>query len=184
MHIHYSSKRRQEYKYTIEQSCEYTSLMIRQHVGGGKKIYDPKLLDSSDVWEKYTSNDMSEMDDIIKEILDNKKKSPVIVTIEQDLSDDVNPNIYYLYLAFPPSSNKSDDTDDVSTPELPKIYYRRVRLPLLVFCDKLEKAFKDQMTSTALCFVVDASSGMGSDMLCSVVDASDHGVVSSPIVDC
>lgn len=155
--------------------------MIRQHVGGGKKIYDPKLLDSSDVWEKYTSNDMSEMDDIIKEILDNKKKSPVIVTIEQDLSDDVNPNIYYLYLAFPPSSNKSDDTDDVSTPELPKIYYRRVRLPLLVFCDKLEKAFKDQMTSTALCFVVDASSGMGSDMLCSVVDACDHGVVSSPM---
>ena len=176
--IHAYSKRRQEYKYTIEQSTEYTSLMIRQHVGGGKSYYDPKT--EVDVWENYTTNDTTEMDDIVTEILDKKKKTPVIVTIECELGDEVNPNLYYLYLAFPPtsSSNSSEgDTSDVSTPPSPKMY-RRVRVPLVLFCEKLATAFEKQMTSTALCFVADASSSLGSDMLTNVVKECDHGVVS------
>jgi len=46
----------------------------------------------------------------------------------------------------------------------------------------LAKAFKDQMTSTALCFVVDASSGAGAEMLTDVVKDSNHGVatISNP----
>jgi len=35
------------------------------------------------------------------------------------------------------------------------------------------------MTSTALCFVADASCGLGSEMLVDVVKACDNGVVSS-----
>ena len=181
--IHTYSKRRQEYKYTIEQSTEYTSLMIRQHVGGGKSYYDPKT--EVDVWENYTTNDTTEMDDIVTEILDKKMKTPVIVTIECELGDEVNPNLYYLYLAFPPttsSSSSEGDTDDVSTPQSPKMY-RRVRVPLVLFCDKLATAFEKQMTSTALCFVADASSSLGSDMLTNVVKACDHGVVSFCILN-
>lgn len=180
---HTYSKRRQEYKYTIEQSTEYTSLMIRQHVGGGKSYYDPKT--EVDVWENYTTNDTTEMDDIVTEILDKKKKTPVIVTIECELGDEINPNLYYLYLAFPPTSSSSEgDADDVSTPQSPKMY-RRVRVPLVLFCEKLANAFEKQMTSTALCFVVDASSSLGSDMLTNVVKACDHGVVSFCILfDC
>ena len=184
-HIH-NSKRRQEYKYTIEQSTEYTSLMIRQHVGGGKSYYDPKT--EVDVWENYTTNDTTEMDDIVTEILDKKMKTPVIVTIECDLGEEVNPNLYYLYLAFPPTSSSSSsegDADDVSTPQSPKMY-RRVRVPLVLFCEKLATAFEKQMTSTALCFVADASSSLGSDMITNVVKACDHGVVSFCILlfDC
>lgn len=172
-----NSKRRQEYKYTIEQSTEYTSLMIRQHVGGGKSYYDPKT--EVDVWENYTTNDTTEMDDIVIAILDKKKKTPVIVTIECELGDEVNPNLYYLYLAFPATSSSSTegDADDVSTPPSPQMY-RRVRVPLVLFCEKLANAFEKQMTSTALCFVADASSSLGSDMLTNVVKACDHGVVS------
>jgi len=164
------AKRRREYKYAIEQGSEYTALMIRQHVGGGKGLYDPKT--ESIAWEKIGRSDTEEMDALISEIMDSKKATPVIVAIEQDLEDDKNPNEYYLFLAFPPESSAG-----VSTPAAPNLY-RKARVPLIAFCDRLAKAFKDQMTSTALCFVADASAGAGAEMLTDVVKDSNHGVVS------
>ena len=166
------SKRRQEYKYVVEQSDEYKRLMIRQHVGGGKGAYDPKM--ESTIWEKLSKTDTKEMEEIIAEILDAKKPTPVIVAIEQDLEDERDPNTYHLFLAF--SSLSSED--DVATPRPPKFYPRRVRVPLIVFCEMLATAFEGQMTSTALCFVADASSGLGSEMLTTVVKQCNHGVVS------
>ena len=166
------SKRRQEYKYVVEQSDEYKRLMIRQHVGGGKGAYDPKM--ESTVWEKLTKADTTEMEEIIAEILDAKKPTPVIVAVEQDLEDERDPNTYHLFLAFPSLSSE----DNVATPGPPKFYPRRVRVPLIVFCEMLATAFEGQMTSTALCFVADASSGLGSEMLTTVVKQCNHGVVS------
>ena len=163
------AKRRREYKYAVEQGSEYTSLMIRQHVGGGKGLYDPKT--ESVAWTKLGSSDTEEMDNLLSEIMDPKKATPVIIAIEQDLEDDNNPNDYHLFLAFPPASA------GVSTPAAPNLY-QKIRVPLIAFCERLEKAFKEQMTSTALCFVADASSGMGSEMLVDVVKDSNHGVVS------
>eukprot|EP00571_Detonula_confervacea_P004472 CAMPEP_0172325472 /NCGR_PEP_ID=MMETSP1058-20130122/54113_1 /TAXON_ID=83371 /ORGANISM="Detonula confervacea, Strain CCMP 353" /LENGTH=578 /DNA_ID=CAMNT_0013042023 /DNA_START=146 /DNA_END=1879 /DNA_ORIENTATION=- len=170
------AKRRQEYRYVVEQSSEYNALMVRQHIGGGKGYYDPKM-DLSSTWEKITKNDTTEMEEIIAEILDVKKPSPVIVAMEQDLLDDHDPNTFYLFLAFPPRSSGGG----VATPGPPKLY-RRVQLPLVVFCEELAKAFEGQMTSTALCFVVDASSGLGSETLTTVVKQSNHGVatISNP----
>lgn len=195
------AKRRREYKYALEQGSEYTSLMIRQHVGGGKGekditkeffiviystrtyialltnlllragVYDPKT--ESFVWEKIGRSDSEEISLLISDMLDSMKATPVIVAIEQDLEDQTNPNEYHLFLAFPPDSS----TGDVSTPAAAKLY-RRVRVPLIIFCDRLAKAFKEQMTSTALCFVSDASSGLGTDMLTDVVKDCNHGVVS------
>lgn len=167
------AKRRQEYKYLAEQSSEYNALMVRQHVGGGKGYYDPKTEVS--VWEKYTKNDAEEMEEVIAEILDAKKPSPVIVAMEQDLSDDADPNTFHLFLAFPSASRRGG----VATPGR---FHRKVRVPLVGFCEELAKAFEGQMTSTALCFVVDASSGLGSDMLTTVVKDCDHGVatISNP----
>mmetsp|Transcript_11881 Transcript_11881/g.21957 ORF Transcript_11881/g.21957 Transcript_11881/m.21957 type:complete len:581 (-) Transcript_11881:52-1794(-) len=169
------AKRRQEYKYTVEQSSEYNALMMRQHVGWGKGVYDPKT--ETSVWETIFKNDTNEMEEIIAEILNAKKPSPVIVAMEQDLFDDADPNTYHLFLAFPPPA--SDES--VATPGPPKLY-RRVRVPLVVFCERLAKAFEGQMTSTALCFVADASSGMGSETLTNVVKECNHGVatISNP----
>jgi len=167
------AKRRREYKYAVEQGSEYTSLMIRQHVGGGKGLYDPKM--ESVAWTKLGSSDTEEMDNLLSEIMDPKKATPVIIAIEQDLEDDNNPNDYHLFLAFPPASA------GVSTPAAPNLY-QKIRVPLIAFCERLERAFKEQMTSTALCFVADASSGMGSEMLVDVVKDSNHGVatISNP----
>ena len=176
------SKRRQEYKYVIEQSTEYTSLMIRQHVAGGKRFYDPKM-DTADVWETYTkNNNVHEMEELIVEILNPKNPSPVIVSMEQDLTNTDDPNTYHLLLGFPPTSERDgggENRNSINTPQFPKMY-RRVRVPLVVFCEKLASAFEKQMTSTTLCFVADASSGMGSELLTSVVDQCNHGVVSLP----
>jgi len=178
------AKRRQEYKYTLEQSSEYNALMIRQHVGGGKGLYDPKTEPS--VWEILTPNDTSEMDELIADILNAKKPSPVIVAMEQDLADeDGDPNTYHLFLAFPPpvpTKSSGGEEEDVATPPGPMVYERGVRVPLVDFCETLAVAFEGQMTSTALCFVADASSSLGSDILTEVVKKCDHGVgiISNP----
>lgn len=167
------AKRRREYRYAVEQGNEYTALMIRQHIGGGKGVYDPKT--EAVVWAKIGNNDTEEMDDLLTEIMDSKKATPVIVAIEQDLEDDKNPNEYHLFLAFPPASA------GLSTPAAPNLY-QKVRVPLIAFCERLAKAFKDKMTSTALCFVADASSGMGTELLTDVVKDANHGVVSCLIL--
>ncbi|KAK1744323.1 hypothetical protein QTG54_004856 [Skeletonema marinoi] len=167
------AKRRREYRYAVEQGNEYTALMIRQHVGGGKGLYDPKT--ESVVWAKIGSSETEEMDTLLSEIMDAKKATPVIVAIEQDLEDDNNPNDYHLFLAFPPASV------GVSTPAAPNLY-QRVRVPLFAFCERLANAFKEQMTSTALCFAADASSGMGAEMLTDVAKDCNYGVatISNP----
>ena len=161
------AKRRQEYDYAVNQCNEYNSLMIRQHVGGGSKLYTPK---SEEMVEKIGKKDEESMNALIVEIMDGKKATPVIVAIEQDTTD-INPNEYFLFLAFSPG-------EGTVTPPEPKLY-RRVRVPLVAFCAALAKAFEGQMTSTALCFVADASCGLGSEMLVDVVKACDNGVVSS-----
>ena len=163
------AKRRQEYRYAVTQCGEYSSLMIRQHVGGGKGVCAPKV--EAIVWEKMSGADEEEMMAHVEEILDVTKATPVIVAMEQDLEDKIDPNQYHLYLAFPPGK-------DTTTTPAPPAVYRRVRVPLVVFCEKLASAFEGQMTSTALCFVADASSGMGSEMLTTVVKDCNHGLVS------
>ncbi|KAL7459606.1 hypothetical protein ACHAWC_011462 [Mediolabrus comicus] len=165
------AKRRREYKYALEQGNEYTALMIRQHVGGGKGLYLPKT--ESIVWEKISKTDSEGMTELISGMLDSEKATPVIVAIEQDIEDDNNPNEYYLFLAFPPESKSAG----VSTPVAATVY-RRVRVPLISFCDKLAEAFRKQMTSTALCFTADANCGLGTDMLTGVVKDCDHGVAT------
>ena len=180
---HYNSKRRQEYKYTNEQSCEYNTLLLRQYIGGGKCHYNPKM--ESVAWEKFTKTDIDEiMETIIQdEIFKEEATTPLIVALEQDLTDENDPNTYYLFLAFP-TTLPSQDTAAAATAaaagkcSMPGQYRRRIRVPLIQFCELLAKAFEAQMTSTTLCFVADASSGMGSDILSTIVKRCNHGVVS------
>lgn len=57
-----------------------------------------------------------------------------------------------------------------------------VQAPLLTFVNVLAKAFEEKMTSTALCFVADASSALGLDMIHQIVKDSDAGMVRIRIV--
>ena len=169
------SKRRKEYQYAVSQSCEYNALMMRQHVGGGRGNYDPKSEPSA--WEALTDKDAAEMDEVVAGILDAGKPTPVIVAMEQDPTDDRYPDAYYLFLAFPPPPSTTKE-EAGGRGGLPPGLYRRVRVPLLAFCELLSIAFEGQMTSTALCFVADASSGLGSETLATVARRCNYGVVS------
>ncbi len=156
------------------------------------------------IWEKISKNDVEEMENIICEeiLLTEKKKkssssssssnssrstttdasSPVIVALEQDLADENDPNTYYLFLAFPttttPTSQSQDATAAKGDGMSPGQYRRRLRVPLVEFCELLANAFQAHIiTSTTLCFVADASCGMGSDVLSTIVRRCNHGVV-------
>jgi hypothetical protein len=175
-HSRLLTKRRQEYEYAVTQSCEYNTLMIRQFVGGGKGHYNPKL--EVNAWEIYSSKDVDDMQSIISDIIDVTKPSPVIVAMEQDLIDEVDPDTYHLFLAFPSTPSKGSDAVTNTT------YPRKVRVPLVLFCELLATAFDGQITSTALCFIADASSGLGSEMLTTVIQRCNHGVVSTNFAPC
>ena len=149
---------------------------MRQHVGGGRGNYDPKSEPSS--WETLTDGDVSEMDEVVSDILDDAKRTPVIVALEQDPTDDRYPDTYYLFLAFPPQHPTKAEEGGCAGGLLPPGIYRRVRVPLLAFCELLSLAFEGQMTSTTLCFVADASSGLGSETLATVARRCNYGVVS------
>ena len=52
-----------------------------------------------------------------------------------------------------------------------------IQAPLMVFVDILANLFKQKMTSTALCFVADASSSLGLDVIHQIVNDSHAGMV-------
>ncbi|KAL3816865.1 hypothetical protein ACHAXA_005143 [Cyclostephanos tholiformis] len=168
------AKRRREYRYALSQGTEYNSLMMRQYVGGGEGAYDPRSESRS--WESYAANDASGMELLISEILDDATAAaaaPVIVALEQDLTDDDDPDTYHLFLAFPPPS-----TPPIGGGLAKRRPYRRVRVPLLAFCELLASAFEGHLTSTTLCFVADASSGLGIEILTTLVKRCDLGVAT------
>ena len=53
-----------------------------------------------------------------------------------------------------------------------------IKFPLQEFASQLKQAFEDTLTSTALCFVADASSSLGLDMIESILMGSNAGMVS------
>jgi hypothetical protein len=58
----------------------------------------------------------------------------------------------------------------------------KYELPLAKFGLTLADILEDTLTSTALCFVADASSGLGSEMVADILDASKAGVVRNIFV--
>jgi hypothetical protein len=94
--------------------------------------------------------------DFIGRTLVNKKDNSVIciMTIELDDADFE----YYVYL-----KNENNGM----------IY----QLPLIKFGLLLKEAFENQVTTATMCFVADASSGLGSEVLTTVLQESKAGVV-------
>ena len=164
------------------QSSEYNSLMIRQHVGGGNSAYDPKS--DPRCWEIYDANDVSGMEALLADILSDDedaaaiRPSPVIVALERDATDEDDPDTYHLFLAFPPLPTPASSPSDTGLAAPHRRPHRRIRVPLLPFCELLADSFERQLTSTTFCFVADASSGLGIEVLTNLVRRCDVGVVS------
>jgi len=133
---------------------------------GGKHISSCRPLIESDA---------DVMDSLVKDILNKERPSPLILGVAKSKLNDTNDdrNEIYLHLAIP--STTTDHENDNDNEEIS--FDRIVLLPLSSFTQKLAKAFEQQLTSTALCFVADASSAIGTQVIGEVVTTCNAGLV-------
>jgi len=120
----------------------------------------------STVLEKI-NDDSTLLDSIVNDVLDKSKITPDILGVRTD-DNKMNP---ILVIAVQNSGNNSKEGSSG--------YEKILELPLVPFGMKLADAFEQQLTSTALCFIADASSGLGSDILGSIVESCGAGLVSN-----
>lgn len=122
-------------------------------------------------------SDAQVMDSLVKNILNKKRPSPLILGLAKAKSDhgdsDDDRKEIYLHLAVPSDDNHDHDHDD----DEEILFDRIVLLPLTSFTEKLAKGFEQQLTSTALCFVADASSAIGTQVIAEVVTTCNAGLV-------
>lgn len=119
----------------------------------------------------------AKMDSMVKDILDKGRPSPLILGVAKSQSggsDDDGKEIY-LHLAIPSVDGNQDYDNDGKTGETP--FSRIALVPLSAFAEKLAKEFEMQLTSTALCFVADASSAVGTQVIGEVVNSCNAGLV-------
>uniref|UniRef100_A0A6V2E689 Transmembrane protein n=2 Tax=Ditylum brightwellii TaxID=49249 RepID=A0A6V2E689_9STRA len=152
-------KRRATAQYHIEKAIANASNDLMCAAGGGHNLYDPE--EDRAMTSLLTTDD--EIESLVNEIIGEKdsSKAPFVVSIELDDEDPRAQREYYLFLAFPKEGSKR---------------YRRMQVPLVRFCTKLADAFEKKLTSTALCFVADASSGLGAEVLGKVLSECGAGL--------
>ncbi len=157
-----NTKRRAEYQYTWKKSSTKTKLQLDYFLAGGIQKYD----DDPEIVMKNTEYVSSEegMDALVGKIVD-KKETSVYYPLKLDKDPHDPTEEFYLYLL--------QQTDETRT---------LFQVPLVKFGMKLAQAFEDQLTSTTLCFVADASAGKATSLLESLVKESKTGVavVSEP----
>jgi len=115
----------------------------------------------------------TDYDELVTQITNKTAASPYVVTIGRDEETEETAGLdkreIYLWLAFPPSTTSPSSSSSTEKGNIRR-EWRRVQVPLVPFLTALSDAFDDQITSTALCFVSDASSGLAADVLHSVLD--------------
>lgn len=107
-----------------------------------------------------------EYEKLVKRIMDKKLPSPYITAIDKDDEDGLDKREIYLWLAFPPADSDGEDKDVEGG-------WERVQIPLIPVANLLAEAFDNQITSTALCFITDASSGLSSEVLHHIMDSDN-----------
>lgn len=111
-----------------------------------------------------------EYEKLVKRIVDKKLPTPYITAIDKDDEDGLDKREIYLWLAFPPASGDDNTEKDSEEEE----GWERVQAPLIPVANLLAEAFDNQITSTALCFITDASSGLSSEVLHHIMDSDDN----------
>lgn len=185
------AKRRKTQLYEMDKAVEIQRLRCRSVVQAaalsGRDGATSSKVDGS-TWRYNPKEDrvstelltkQEEYDEVVKNILDKKRPTPLVVAIDRDEEDGLDRQEIYLWLAFPPPSPVADDGADAKSSTSSSSStkgWRRIQLPLTPFLTTLSTAFEDQMTSTALCFVTDASSALSSAVFRHVFDGSDTGL--------
>jgi len=160
------AKRRHEYSYQWQTAMERTHLQLDYCLAGGsEKVHSDPEVNLKNT--NYLGSD-EEQDSLVQRIVSkNKEKDSTfsVLKIDRDPSDPTGD--FYLFLMR---------EQEGCEPE----YFQ---LPLVAFCQKLSAAFENQLTTTTLCFVADASSGKASELLEDLMQQAKTGVavLSEPL---
>lgn len=160
-----NTKRRGEYRYSWKQAVDKARLQLDYFLAGGPQKYnnDPEIVMKN---TEFVSSE-KEMDALVGKIVDKKNKQSIFYALKIDKDPHDPTEEFYLYLVEEQQSDQS------------RVLFQ---VPLVKFGLKLAQAFEDQLTTTTLCFVADASAGKASSLLESLVTESKTGVavVSEP----
>lgn len=155
----------------VVQAAAFATTNSRKRTDGSTWRYNPK----EDRLETELLSTQEEYEELVKRILDKKVPTPYVVAIDKDDEDGLDKREIYLWLAFPPVSDDGKDKES-------KEGWRRVQVPLIPLANLLAEAFDNQITSTALCFITDASSGLSSEVLHHILNSDNNlgAVVKEP----
>jgi hypothetical protein len=158
------AKRRQEYDYHWKTAVEKVHLQLDYYLAGGSEAFnaDPEInLKNS----TYLDTD-EEQDSLVQRIVAKTTESQfTVLKLDRDPNDPAGD--FYIFLRRQEEGCATD-------------YFQ---VPLTAFCAKLKIAYENQLTTTAFCFVADASSGKASEILEDLVKEAKTGVavISEPL---
>ena len=155
-----NTKRRGEYRYNWKKAVDKAKLQLDYCLAGGPQKYDddPEIVTKN---TEYVSKE-DDLDALIKKIVDKKNSKSKFFTLKIDKDPHDSTEEFYLFIVQ--EQRSSND----------RVLYQ---VPLVKFGLKIAQAFEDQVTTTTLCFVADASAGKATSMLESLVRESKTGVV-------
>jgi len=163
-----NTKRRGEYAYNWKKSVDKVKLQLDYCLAGGPQNYnnDPEIVMKNTI---YISKE-EDLDNLIEKITEKKDIESRYFTLKIDKDPHDPTEELYLFIVREQQLSKTENTTSTH-----RILYQ---VPLVKFGLKLAKKFEDQLTTTTLCFVADASSGKASSMLESLVKELKTGVAT------
>jgi hypothetical protein len=176
------AKRMQEYAYRWQQCNDKAQLRVHYAVKGGVSALEAEQLQSQKVKPPSTSQiwDDTGVKELIEEWIatdkQNHHQERKAATSGTGVSAAVRDSSLSPFPRILGVSQEEESRDlvlEVYHP-LSGVY----TLPFLTFGVALADALEATITTTALCFVADASSGLGTRMLANLMEASKAGVVS------
>ena len=162
------AKRRQEQLYRIEKTIAKSILYIRRYINNGNFYEWAEEKKITDLVTSYEG-----LQNLVEEIVANTRQTPLIVGISKDLTL-AKVDEWYIHLAFPIKSSKEDEdgSDDYTLRQ----YGRRVQVPLEKFGRILASKFEKESPNFDFCFIADASSSLGSQVVGEVIQHSKFGI--------
>ena len=158
-------KRHQEFAYRWKTALEKATFQQNVYLGGSVDAVqsDPEWVAKQTA---YLSNE-EELQEMAKNMTNSKSKTKMIpLRIDQDKDDPTGG--YYVYLMERGISSPEDEREIQPA--------RLLQVPVASFSKVLKEAFENSITTTALCFVADASAGTASKLIEELVVESKSGV--------
>ena len=180
------AKRLLEYAYRWEQSVDKALLRCQIYLAGGVNAHEEQTMQTSTTNRNRNQEllfsptklwDGDGIKNLIKEWMQQEKKQEK-ENRKTASNRSSSPIVDAAMSPFPRILGLSREEE--SREILVELYHTKsgmFQLPLLRFGLILADIMEEDLTTTALCFVADASSGLGSHLVADMLDASKAGVV-------